>query len=215
MDCCGAKMISSESNTNGNLSLSGVNGTISDFKSSALTVELELHKKEMVVKAMFASPLAGSVAAQQLDLPDLVATIDANSSGAADGLHGNLKGALQWMAWPKMHRCSLMEVGRQRYQRESGSKRFSSARPQFFGGYRPTGSGSLSATPAKAAKGRKFTKKVASAKRVEESLDLSLFDDLKDLKIQGSIRIGVLKATNVTSSGVKLDIRTGQYRDRH
>jgi AsmA protein len=62
---------------------------------------------------------------------------------------------------------------------------------------------------------RKFTKKMASGKRVDEPIDLALLDDLEDLNIQGSIRIGLLKAANVTSSGVKLDIRTGQYRDHH
>ena len=48
-------------------------------------------------------------------------------------------------------------------------------------------------------------KHTEKAKSLGESLDLSV---LKDLKAQGSIRIGLLKATNVKSSRVKLDINT-------
>ena len=51
----------------------------------------------------------------------------------------------------------------------------------------------------------KHTEKAKNAKSLEESLDLSV---LKDLKAKGSIRIGFMKAANVKSSRVKLDINT-------
>ncbi|SHM21071.1 AsmA protein [Nitrosospira sp. Nsp11] len=214
------KIIGSGGNTNGNFSLSGVNGTISDFRSSALTVELESHKKERVVKAMLASPLAGSVTAQQLDLPDLVATIDADSFGASDGLRGNLKGSASVDGLAQ--NAQMQFNGRLGGSDIKGNLEASGLTPglpqpvlNFLVDIGQLDLDRFLAPQQKQQGARKFTKKVASTKRVDETLDLSLFDDLEDLNIQGSIRIGVLKAANVTSSGVKLNIRTGQYRDHH
>ena len=214
------KIIGSGGNTNGNFSLSGVNGTISDFRSSALTVELESHKKERVVKAMIASPLAGSATAQQLDLPDLVATIDADSLGAADGLHGNLKGSASMDGLAQ--NAQVQFNGRLGGSDIKGNLEASGLTPglpqpvlNFLVDIGQLDLDRFLSPQQKQQGARKFTKKVAGGKRVDEPIDLSLLDDLQDLNIQGSIRIGVLKAANVTSSGVKLDIRTGQYRDPH
>ncbi|MEO7560677.1 MAG: AsmA family protein, partial [Nitrosospira sp.] len=52
-------------------------------------------------------------------------------------------------------------------------------------------------------KQRKHTEKAESGETLEESMGLSV---LKDLKVRGSIRIGLLKGANVKSSNVKLDI---------
>ena len=214
------KIIGSGGNTNGNFSLSGVNGTISDFRSSALKVELESHKKERVVKVMLASPLGGSVTAQQLDLPDLVATIDAGSFGASDGLRGNLKGSASVDGLAQ--NAQVQFNGRLGGSDIKGNLEASGLTPglpqpvlNFLVDIGQLDLDRFLAPQQKHQGARKFTKKVARGKRVDEPIDLSLLDDLQDLNIQGSIRIGVLKAANVTSSGVKLDIRTGQYRDPH
>jgi AsmA protein len=214
------KIIGSGGNTNGNFSLSGVNGTISNFRSSALTVELESHKKEMVVRAMIASPLTGSATAQQLDLPDLVGTIDAGSSGIANGLHGNLRGSasLDGLA----QNVQVQFNGKLGGSDIKGNLEASGLTPgltqpvlNFLVDIGQLDLDRFLAPQQKQQGARKFTKKMASGKRVDEPIDLALLDDLEDLNIQGSIRIGLLKAANVTSSGVKLDIRTGQYRDHH
>jgi AsmA protein len=214
------KIIGSGGNTNGNFSLSGVNGTISNFRSSALTVELESHKKEMVVRAMIASPLTGSATAQQLDLPDLVGTIDAGSSGIANGLHGNLRGSasLDGLA----QNAQVQFNGTLGGSDIKGNLEASGLTPgltqpvlNFLVDIGQLDLDRFLAPQQKQQGARKFTKKMASGKRVDEPIDLALLDDLEDLNIQGSIRIGLLKAANVTSSGVKLDIRTGQYRDHH
>ena len=210
------KVIGSDNNTSGNFFLSGVNGTISDFKSSVLTAEMESQKKGRVIKAMLASPLAGSATAQQLDLPDLVVTIDAGSTGIADGLHGNLRGSalLDGLA----QNVQVQFNGKLGDSDIKGNLEARSLAQPALSFLVDIGQLDLDRflAPLQQQQGaRKFTKKMASAKRVDEPFDLSLFDDLEDLKIQGSIRIGTLKAANVTSSGVKLDIKTGEYRDRH
>ncbi len=210
------KVIGSDNNTSGNFFLSGVNGTISGFKSSVLTVEMESQKKEIVVKATLASPLAGSASAQQLDLPDLVVTIDAGSSGIADRLHGNLRGSalLDGLA----QTVQVQFNGKWGDSDIKGNLEASSLTQPVLNFLVDIGQLDLDRfmAPQQKQQGvRKFTEKMASAKRVDEPIDLSLLDDLEDLKIRGSIRIGVLKSANVTSSGVKLDIRTDQHRDPH
>ena len=169
---------------------------------------------------MITSPLAGSVTAQQLDLPDLVATIDADSFGAADGLHGNLKGSASVDGLAQ--NAQVQFNGRLGGSDIKGNLEASGLTPglpqpvlNFLVDIGQLDVDRFLAPQQKQQGARKFTKKVASGKRVDESIDLSLLDDLQDLNIQGSIRIGVLKAANVTSSGVKLDIRTGQYGDPH
>ena len=47
--------------------------------------------------------------------------------------------------------------------------------------------------------------KIPESKKLEQWLDLSM---LENLKVHGSVRIGLLKAANSSTSGVKLDIRT-------
>ncbi|WP_025041443.1 AsmA family protein [Nitrosospira briensis] len=210
------KIISAGGNTNGNFSLSGLNGTISDFKSSVLTVEMESQINERVVKAMLASPLAGSTTAQQLALSDLAITIDAGSAGIADGLHGNLKGSasLDGLA----QNVQVQFNGKLGDSDIKGNLEASSLTQPVLNFLVDIGQLDLDRflPPQQKQRGtREFTTKIASAKRVDEPFDLSLFDDLESVEIQGSIRIGILKAANVTSSGMKLNIRTGQYRDPH
>ena len=214
------KIIGFENNTKGNFSLSGVSGTISNFKSSKLTVELESQKKERVIRAMLASPLAGSFTAQQLGLPYLVATIDAGGAGMADSLQGHLEGSASVDGLAQNAQLQLNgRLGGSDIKGDMEASGLSRGLTPpvlnflveidqldldrfLLPQQEPPGTG-------------KLAKKIANATPVEESLDLSLFDDLEDMKIRGLIRIGVLKAANVTSSGVKLDIRTGQQKDPH
>jgi AsmA protein len=210
------KIIGSGGNTNGNFSLSGVNGTISDFKSSLLTVEMESQRKEIVVKALIASPLAGSITVRQLVLPEWVATIDASGAEIAESLHGDLGGSA--FVDSLAQNLQAQFNGKLGGSDIKGNLEASSLTRPVLNFLVDIGQLDLDRflPPQQKQQGTgKFTERVASAKRVDEPLDLSLFDDLESVKIQGLIRIGALKAANVTSSGVKLDIRTGQYRDPH
>ena len=199
-----AKMTTPESSTNGNLSLSDMEGTVSDFKSRALTVELELKKGNLAVKAIFASPLIGNLDTRQLSLPDLAAFINVNSPGIPDnGINGKLLG-----------NASVEGVSQNLQATVAGRFTDSNIKAKLAvtGFVQPVFNFDVDVDqldldrflPQQQGE-EKHTEKAKSAKGLEESLDLSV---LKDLKAQGSIRIGLLKATNVKSSRVKLDINT-------
>jgi AsmA protein len=199
-----AKMTNPESSTSGNLSLSDMEGTVSDFKSRALTVELELKKGNLAVKAIFASPLIGNLDTRQLSLPDLAAFIHVNSPGIPDnGINGKLLG-----------NASVDGVSQNLQATVAGRFTDSNIKAKLAvtGFVQPVFNFDVDVDqldldrflPQQQGK-EKHTEKAKSAEGLEESLDLSV---LKDLKAQGSIRIGLLKATNVKSSRVKLDINT-------
>ena len=198
-----AKMTNPESSTNGNLSLSDVEGTVSDFKSRALTVELELKKGDLAVKAIFASPLIGNLDTRQLSLPDLAAFINVNPGIPDSGINGKLLGNASVDGVSQNLRATV--AGR---FTDSNIK----AKLAVTGFVQPVFNFDVDVDqldldrflPQQQGE-EKHTEKAKSAKGLEGSLDLSV---LKDLKAQGSIRIGLLKATNVKSSRVKLDINT-------
>ncbi len=199
-----AKMTNSESSTSGNLFLSDMEGTISDFKSRALTVELESKKGDLAVKAMLASPLIGNLDTRQLNLPDLAGFINVNNPGipdnsingtllgsaSVDGVSQNIQATLAGMFTDSNIKAKLAATG--------------FVQPVFNFDVDIDQLDLDRFLPQQQGQG-KHTEKAKSAKSLGESLNLSV---LKDLKVHGSIRIGLLKTINVKSSKVKLDIST-------
>ncbi|MEP7371463.1 MAG: AsmA family protein [Nitrosospira sp.] len=197
-----AKIIHPEGNTSAMLFLSGVAGTVTDFKSNALTVELESNKGELAVKVALASPLTGNLNTRQLNLPDLTAVINANGpdipgnsisgnllgSAAVDGVSQNIQSNFTGKFMDSNIRATLGATGfvQPAFNFEVDIDQLDADR------FLP-----------KQRKQRKHTEKAESGETLEESMGLSV---LKDLKVRGSIRIGLLKGANVKSSNVKLDI---------
>jgi len=199
-----AKATNPESSTSGNLSLSDVDGIVSDFKSRALTVELELKKGDLLVKAMLASPLIGNLDTRQLNLPEVAAVISVYSPGIpensisgkllgsafVDGVSQNVQTTLSGTFTGSNIKAKLATTG--------------FAQPIFNFDVDIDQLDLDRFLPQQQGQGKHMVK-AESAERLEKSLDLSV---LRNLKAQGSIRIGLLKAANVKSSKVKLDINT-------
>ena len=194
-----AKMIRPKGNTSGTLFLSGVAGTVTDFESSALTIELESKEGELSVRASLASPLTGNLDTRQLKLPDLTAAISANGPEIpGNGISGNLLGS-----------AALDGLSQNLQANLTGKLVDSNIRAQLgaTGFVQPAFNFEVDIDQLDVdrflPKQKKPTEKNISGATLEESPGLSV---LKDLNVRGSIRIGLLKGANVKSSNVKLDI---------
>lgn len=194
-----AKMTRPKGNTSGTLFLSGVAGTVTDFESNALTIELESKEGGLAVRASLASPLTGNLDTRQLKLPDLTAAISANGPEIpGNGISGNLLGS-----------AALDGLSQNVQAHLTGKLVDSNIRAQLgaTGFVQPAFNFEVDIDQLDVdrflPKQKKPTEKTISGATLEESPGLSV---LKDLNVRGSIRIGLLKGANVKSSNVKLDI---------
>ncbi|SOD40210.1 AsmA family protein [Nitrosovibrio sp. Nv4] len=197
-------IVSAEANTNGQLILTDIEGTVNDFTSRELTAELESKRGDLVVKTMLASPLAGSITTRQLHLPDLKGVIHGNGprirdngvgvtllgSAVLDGLSQNVQASVSGKFADSNIEAKLAATG------------FAQPDLNF-----EVDIDQLDLDRFLSLEAQKHVEhaKVEMPKASEQGLDLSV---LEDQKVQGSIRIGLLKAANSTSSGIRLDIRS-------
>ncbi|ARO86689.1 AsmA family protein [Nitrosospira lacus] len=196
-----AKITRPEGNASGILFLSGVAGTVTDFESKALTVELESKEGELAVRATLASPLTGNLDTRQLKLPDLTAVINANGPEIpGNGISGNLLGSAAIDGVSQNVQANLTgKLMESNVRAKLGATGF--VQPAFNFEVEIDQLDVDRFLPKQ--KQKKHAEKAENGKTLEESLGLSA---LKDLKVRGTIRIGLLKGANVTSSNVKLDI---------
>jgi hypothetical protein len=66
-----AKMIGPEGGVSGTLSLSAMEGSLSDLRGEALLVELEAVKNDWTIHTVLESPLESSFTTWQLNLPEI------------------------------------------------------------------------------------------------------------------------------------------------
>ena len=196
------KATNPESSANGNLTLSDVDGIVSDFKSRALTVKLELKKGDLLVKTELASPLIGNLDTWQLNLPEIVAIISIDNPGIpensisgkllgsafVDGVSQNAQTTLSGVFTGSNIRAKLAATG--------------FVQPIFHFDVDIDQLDLDRFLPQQREEGEQIVK-AGNTERLEKSLDLSA---LGNAKVHGLIRIGLLKAANVKSSKVKLDI---------
>jgi AsmA protein len=194
-----AKIANPEGNTRGTLFLSGVEGSVSDFKSKALSIELESTKGELTVNASLGSPLTGNLDIRQLNLPDLTAVIDINGPDIpGNSISGNLLGNAAVDGVSQNVQANLAgKLMDSNIQAKLGAANF--AQPAFNFDVDIDQLDMDRFLP----KQQKHTEKAKNRETPEEQLGLSV---LNDLKVRGSIRIGLLKGANVKSSNVKIDI---------
>ena len=196
-------IISSESNTTGNFSLSVVDGTLDHFQSKALDVDLQSKKRKLIFKTTLASSLRGSVTTRQLSLPDLKIDIHATHHGVSNnGIKGNLLGDASVDG-------STQHAQAQLYGTFADGN--INAKWAAHGFTQPTltfqvGIDQLDLERILPLQEGQGAPGKAGFGSPEESFDLGLLSDLEDLEIEGSIRIGLLKVARSRWSNVKLDI---------
>ncbi|HET9699681.1 MAG TPA: AsmA family protein [Burkholderiales bacterium] len=188
------------------LALPGVEGTAQAFRTGPMSLDLDLKRGELAVKAKASSPLSGNLQAKQIALPKLALNLSASGPDLpGKTLSGQLQGSAAVDGAREAAQASLAgRVGDSNLKAKLAVNGF--ARPAFgfdididqldLDKYLPprpvaakAPAGAAPATPATPAR--------------EQPLDLSA---LKGLNATGSLRIGSLKVQNIKSSNVRLDV---------
>jgi AsmA protein len=197
-----AQINGSHSLTSGKFSLSSIQGLLTDFRSGVFTADLESENEGRVVKAHFSSPLGGNIQALWLSLPELKAEIEAKGTSLpAKGVQGSLSGSasldgLTGNAWAKLN-------GTVADSNIAGKFSASGFIPPHLAFEVDIDELNLDRFSPRRRDGQQRQK----ASRPDRSFELNLLDDLEGLNMEGSIRVGVLKAGDFTASRVRVDIR--------
>lgn len=197
-----AKLNGAAGNIVAALSLPGLEGNAQSFKSSALTLDLDVKQPEQAFKVKLSSPLSGNFQAKQFDLSNLVVAVNASGDKLPNkSISSEMKGSVQVDAKKETVHANLAGgLLQSQVKARVGVSGFADPAIHFdvdidqFDAdlYMP--------------------KKSAGTPKVnepEQPLDLS---GLRKLKLDGSLRIGALKVANVKSTNVRLDVkaRNGQ-----
>ncbi|MBN9134077.1 MAG: AsmA family protein [Nitrosospira multiformis] len=197
-----AKINGSHSLTSGKFSLSSIKGTLTDFRSEVFTADLESKNQSQAIKARFSSPLGGNIQALWLSLPELKAEIEAKGASLpVNGIQGSLSGS-----------ASLDGLTRNARAKLNGTMADSNIAAIF------SASGFIPPHLAfevdidelnldRFSPRQQDRQRRQETGRLKQSFELNLLDDLEGLNMEGSIRIGVLKAGDFAASRVRLDIR--------
>lgn len=197
-----AKLNGAAGNIVAALSLPGLEGNAQSFKSSALTLDLDVKQPEQAFKVKLSSPLSGNFQAKQFDLSNLVVAVNASGDKLPNkSISSEMKGSVQVDAKKETVHANLAGgLLQSQVKARVGVNGFADPAIHFdvdidqFDAdlYMP--------------------KKSAGTPKVnepEQPLDLV---GLRKLKLDGSLRIGALKVANVKSTHVRLDVkaRNGQ-----
>ena len=193
-----AKLDSAFGNIVANLALSDLTGNPQSFKSSALTLAIDIKQPEQAFKIKLGSPVTGNIEQQQLNLSNLTFAVNAHGDklpnksvssemkgtvqidGSRQSVQTNLAGGLL----QSQLKAKMVVKGFQ-----DPAIRFDIDVDQFDADlYLPKEAAGVAKKPAPA----------------EQSFDLA---ELKKLNLEGGLRIGALKIANVKLSQVRLDIK--------
>jgi len=201
-----AKVTGPQSALAASLNLPSIEGTSSAFKSPGMTLDLDVKQGERAMKAKLASPITGNLQARQVSLPQLRASITASGSNLpGKALSGELSGSAN------------IDAGKGNAQANLAGKVADStikARLNVANLAHPSIGFDLDIDqldldrylPPKPAAGGAGA---AGAKKAEAPFDLS---GLRNVRANGTVRIGSLKAQNLKAANVRLDIKANNGR---
>ena len=193
-----AKLDSTFGNITANLALLDLTSDLQSFKSSALALDLDIEQPEHTFKIKLGSPIIGNIKQQQLNLPKLAFAVnmtgdklpnksvsselegDVQIDGSRQNIQTNLAGRL-------LQSNVKTNVTMNGFQ--SPALHFDIEVNQFDADqYLPKQTANIANNSAQ--KGQQF--------------DLA---DLKNMNIEGGLRIGSLKIANVKLSQIRLDVK--------
>jgi AsmA protein len=184
------------------LSLPGVEGNAQAFKVSGMQLDVDLKQPDQAFKLKLTSPIAGSIEAQQFNLSDLKLAINATGDKLpGKSISSELKGSIQ------------VDLGRQSIQTYlAGGLLQSQIKAKFAVNNFNVPMirydlevNQFDADPYLPKKTAEAKEKDKSKKaEPEQPFDLSA---LKTLNLEGSVRIGSLKAANVKIAQLRVDVK--------
>jgi AsmA protein len=183
------------------LSLMGLEGNQQAFTSRAISLDVDLKQPEQAIQVKLTSPLAGNLPARQFTLSDLSLAVNASGDKLPNkSVHSELKGSLQVDALKESMQLALAGTLLQSQIKAkvgvtglaSPAIQFDVEADQFDADlYLPKKAEPSAAAPK-------------SAKEVEPPLDLS---GLRKLNLDGTLRVGSLKAANVKLAQFRVDVK--------
>ena len=183
-----------------NFSLPRLEGNAQSFKGSALALEVDMKQPEQAFRLKLSSPLSGNLETGQFDLPSLVLSVSATGDSLPNKAIGSeMKGSVQADAKRQSVQVKLAGGLLQSQVKalvavndfSNPAIRFDVDADQFDADlYLPK---KPDATPAK-----------ANTAAAEQPMDLSA---LKKLNLEGNLRLGALKASNVKVSQLHVGVK--------
>jgi AsmA protein len=177
----------------------GVEGNAQSFKVAALTLELDVKQPEQTFKMKLGSPLSGSIKEQQFNLSNLSVTVSATGEKLPNkSVSSEMKGTVQVDAIKQNVQANFAGgLLQSQVKAKVGVKGFTNPVIKF--------DVDVDQFDADLYLPKKSTKTAKTqAKEPEQPLDLSA---LRDLNLDGSLRIGTLKVMNVKSTQLRVDVK--------
>lgn len=199
-----AKITDPQGITQAHVVLPGIEGTASAFRSSGMTLDLDMKQGEQSVKAKVSSPVSGNFQTQQISLPQLAVAITAAGPNLpGKSISGSLNGSASVNGSKQQVQANLAgKVSDSTIKAVVGVNGFAPPGLTFdvdidqldLDRYAPQGG-----TPGTAGKGG----------GADKPIDVSA---LRSLRANGKLRIGSLKVSNLKASNVRLEIRASGGR---
>ena len=204
-----AKVTGPGGTTSANLSLPGIEGTAESFKSSAMTLDLDMKQGELAVTAKLASPVSGNAKTRQLTLPQLKASIRASGPNLPGrSITGELAGSAAVDGAKQSAQANLAgKVADSNVKARLGASRFAPLALNFDIELDQLDVDRF--LPPKPAAGPSGTASPSGQKQAERIIDLT---GLRSLHANGALRVGALKANNIKASNVRMDVKANGGR---
>ena len=199
--------------TKATLALPGIEGTSRAFHSAAAQLDLEVKRADLDFKARMASPLSGNIKAQQVSLPQLKASITASGPNLpGKNIVGELAGSASVDGTRQTAKADLAgKIAESNVKAQFSVADFTPLALSFnldvdqldVDRYLPP----KTADAGKGSEGKR--KGAAASPQPEKPFDLTA---LRNLKANGKMHFGSLKANNVKTSNVRVDVKAGGGR---
>jgi AsmA protein len=183
------------------LTMHGLEGNAQSFKSSALTLELAMKQPEQTFKVNLSSPVSGNFEVRQFNLPDLAVTVNATGDKLPNkSVSSEMKGSVHVDANRQSVQVSLAGgLLQSQVKAKIAVNKFDNPAISF-----DVDVDQFDADLYLPKKPQGVEAKTKVNPSTEAPLDLSA---LKKLNLEGSLHIGMLKAANVKTSQLRLDVK--------
>lgn len=187
------------------LTLAGLEGNAQFFKSSALSLNLDMKQPEQAFKVSLSSPVAGNFEVQQFNLSELRIAVNATGDKLPNkSVSSEMKGSVQVDVSRESMQANLAGgLLQSQVKAKVGVNNFSNPAIRFDVDVDQLDADLYLPKKPQGGAAAKSDSKADSAAG-EQPFDLSA---LKKLNLEGSLRLGALKVANVKSSQLRLDVK--------
>jgi AsmA protein len=193
-----AKITNPQGVTLANVVLPGIEGSAQAFKASGMTLDLDMKQGEQTVKAHLTSPLSGNLQTQQITLPQLALNLTATGPNLpGKSISGILTGSVSVNGSKQQVQANLAgKVADSTIKAQVGINGFTPPGVTFDVDFDQLDVDKYASQSA--------DKPVAGGAGADKPIDVSA---LRALRANGTLRVGVLKASGLKASNVLLTVK--------